>query len=136
MRCAYSMVTVAPAARSNELPACLTELLTPGEAKRCGGGDAVDRGFAAANRVGETKPRALWGGHVCTVFRLVGTGDLFEFCSVADRRGAPFDDHIEILVECVAAGCESAMLILFEVLRLALVRPGAEVHRITAPDSQ
>ena len=118
------------------MPAGLTELLASGEAKYRRRGDAVDQYLAAPDRVAKTKPGALGRGQVRAVLRLVGIRNLFEFCLVADLGDLPFDHNVKTFSESVAARRKNAMWIPLEVLRLALLRAGAEIHRVGAPDGQ
>ena len=48
----------------------------------------------------------------------------------------PFDHNVETFVEGVAARRKNAMRVPLEVLRLAFIRAGAEIHRVGAPHGQ
>src|SRR5580692_3740882 len=121
--------------RSSKAPSRLAELLTLAEAENRRGRDPVEERLTGADRVAETKPRALRCREVHPVLRLVGVGDLFELRCIADLDGASFDHDIET-VETVLARGENALWVLPEVLCLTLRWTRAKVHRVVVPHGQ
>src|SRR5271154_883541 len=122
-------------AGSTEAPSRLAELLALGEAENGRGRDPIEEHLTRADRVAETKPRALGGCKAGPVLRLVGVGRLLALRSLAALDGLSFDHDIET-VESVLARGENALWVLLEVLCLALFRTRAKVHCVGVPHGQ